>query len=130
MGVLLSQINLKSHFGLSKLTMNGPNQMLQLHQYLKLSSQFGDDAVVLVYKGTPVDRFGRIGERPETGWGTAVSSNAAVASILKAEFSVSIRLKLFPKLETAVPHPVSGRSPILHGQLGQTEMTFQIYLAQ
>ncbi|OCA07334.1 nuclease [Acinetobacter pittii] len=34
----------------------------------------GDDAVVLVYKGTPVDRFGRIGERPETGWGTAVSS--------------------------------------------------------
>lgn len=34
----------------------------------------GDDAVVLVYKGTPVDRFGRIGERPEAGWGTAVSS--------------------------------------------------------
>lgn len=34
----------------------------------------GDDAVVLVYKGTPVDRFGRIGERPETGWGTVVSS--------------------------------------------------------
>ncbi len=32
----------------------------------------GDDAVVLVYKGTPVDRFGRIGERPEAGWGTAV----------------------------------------------------------
>lgn len=34
----------------------------------------GDDAVVLVYKGIPVDRFGRIGERPEAGWGTAVSS--------------------------------------------------------
>ena len=34
----------------------------------------GDDAVVLVYKGTPVDRFGRIGERPVAGWGTAVSS--------------------------------------------------------
>ncbi|MDO7536876.1 ExeM/NucH family extracellular endonuclease [Acinetobacter pittii] len=34
----------------------------------------GDDAVVLVYKGTPVDHFGRIGERPEAGWGTAVSS--------------------------------------------------------
>ncbi|EXS21908.1 MULTISPECIES: ExeM/NucH family extracellular endonuclease [Acinetobacter] len=34
----------------------------------------GDDAVVLVYKGTPVDRFGRIGERPEAGWGTAISS--------------------------------------------------------
>lgn len=29
----------------------------------------GDDAVVLVYKGTPVDRFGRIGERPAAGWG-------------------------------------------------------------
>ncbi|MCU4525664.1 ExeM/NucH family extracellular endonuclease [Acinetobacter pittii] len=34
----------------------------------------GDDAVVLVYKGTPVDRFGRIGERPAAGWGTAVPS--------------------------------------------------------
>lgn len=34
----------------------------------------GDDAIVLVYKGMPVDRFGRIGERPAVGWGTAVSS--------------------------------------------------------
>ncbi|WP_445115785.1 ExeM/NucH family extracellular endonuclease [Acinetobacter sp. WZC-1] len=34
----------------------------------------GDDAVVLVYRGTPVDRFGRIGERPASGWGTSVLS--------------------------------------------------------
>ena len=34
----------------------------------------GDDAIVLVYRGTAIDRFGRIGERPTTGWGTAVLS--------------------------------------------------------
>ncbi|AMM28981.1 MULTISPECIES: ExeM/NucH family extracellular endonuclease [Acinetobacter] len=45
----------------------------KLNQVAALSFN-GDDAVVLVYKGTPVDRFGRIGERPEAGWGTAVSS--------------------------------------------------------
>lgn len=36
----------------------------------------GDDAIVLVYRGTPVDRFGRIGERPTSGWGTTVYSIA------------------------------------------------------
>ncbi len=34
----------------------------------------GDDAVVLLHRGTPVDRFGRIGERPAAGWGTTVFS--------------------------------------------------------
>ncbi|KYQ85322.1 nuclease [Acinetobacter sp. NRRL B-65365] len=34
----------------------------------------GDDAVVLLYRGTPIDRFGRIGERPTNGWGTTVFS--------------------------------------------------------
>ncbi|MCU4336753.1 ExeM/NucH family extracellular endonuclease [Acinetobacter dispersus] len=34
----------------------------------------GDDAIVLLYRGTPVDRFGRIGERPTNGWGTTVLS--------------------------------------------------------
>lgn len=34
----------------------------------------GDDAIVLLYRGIAVDRFGRIGERPEKGWGNAVSS--------------------------------------------------------
>ncbi|KAF7276589.1 hypothetical protein GWI33_010054, partial [Rhynchophorus ferrugineus] len=34
----------------------------------------GDDALVLYYKGTPIDRFGRIGEQPEKGWGTTVFS--------------------------------------------------------
>lgn len=29
----------------------------------------GDDALVLTYLNTPVDRFGRVGERPTLGWG-------------------------------------------------------------
>lgn len=34
----------------------------------------GDDAVVLFYKGTPVDRFGRVGELPSNGgWGNPSS---------------------------------------------------------
>lgn len=36
----------------------------------------GDDAIVLYYKGTPIDRFGRIGERPSEGWGTTTKSVA------------------------------------------------------
>lgn len=36
----------------------------------------GDDALILYYKGTPVDRFGRLGEQPRQGWGSAVSSIA------------------------------------------------------
>ena len=34
----------------------------------------GDDALVLLYKGTPIDRFGRVGEDPGTGWGVDFSS--------------------------------------------------------
>ena len=35
----------------------------------------GDDAIVLLYKGTPVDRFGRVGEFFEkTGWGKGPTS--------------------------------------------------------
>lgn len=34
----------------------------------------GDDALVLLYKGTPIDRFGRVGEDPGTGWGVSFSS--------------------------------------------------------
>src|SRR5690606_30256910 len=34
----------------------------------------GDDALVLLYKGTPIDRFGRVGEDPGTGWGISFSS--------------------------------------------------------
>lgn len=30
----------------------------------------GDDALVLTNKGVPVDRFGRVGERPTVGWGS------------------------------------------------------------
>lgn len=34
----------------------------------------GDDALVLLYKGTAIDRFGRVGEQPTKGWGTSTSS--------------------------------------------------------
>lgn len=34
----------------------------------------GDDALVLYYKGTAIDRFGRIGERPVKGWGVSTFS--------------------------------------------------------
>lgn len=34
----------------------------------------GDDALLLYYKGTPIDRFGNVGERPAKGWGTSVFS--------------------------------------------------------
>ena len=36
----------------------------------------GDDALVLAYRGTPVDRFGRLGERPTGGWGNTTLSIA------------------------------------------------------
>lgn len=47
----------------------------QVNQVAGLSFN-GDDALVLLYRGVPVDRFGRVGERPEGGWGTAVKSVA------------------------------------------------------
>lgn len=47
----------------------------QVNQVAGLSFN-GDDAIVLVHRGTPVDRFGRIGERPPSGWGTTVYSIA------------------------------------------------------
>lgn len=35
----------------------------------------GDDTLVLLYKGTPIDRFGRVGEKPaNNGWGVAITS--------------------------------------------------------
>ena len=34
----------------------------------------GDDALVLYYKGTPVDRFGQLGVLPTTGWGTSLTA--------------------------------------------------------
>ncbi|MCH7337245.1 ExeM/NucH family extracellular endonuclease [Acinetobacter sp. NIPH 2699] len=45
----------------------------QVNQVAALSFN-GDDAVVLLHKGKVVDRFGRIGEQPAAGWGSAVSS--------------------------------------------------------
>lgn len=50
----------------------------------------GDDALVLVYKGTAVDRFGRIGERPASGgWGTTITSAGNSLSRIKNKNDVS-----------------------------------------
>ncbi|WP_368564562.1 ExeM/NucH family extracellular endonuclease [Acinetobacter bereziniae] len=50
----------------------------------------GDDALVLLYKGTPVDRFGRIGERPASGgWGTTITSYQNSLSRIKNKNDVS-----------------------------------------
>lgn len=50
----------------------------------------GDDALVLVYKGTPVDRFGRIGEKPASGgWGTTITSYQNSLSRIKNKNDVS-----------------------------------------
>ena len=35
----------------------------------------GDDALVLFYKGTPIDHFGRVGEDPGAGWGNNFNSS-------------------------------------------------------
>ncbi|MBJ9372819.1 ExeM/NucH family extracellular endonuclease [Acinetobacter sp. TGL-Y2] len=50
----------------------------------------GDDALVLLYKGTPVDRFGRIGERLASGgWGTKITSYQNSLSRIKNKNDVS-----------------------------------------
>ncbi|MFW1982874.1 ExeM/NucH family extracellular endonuclease [Acinetobacter guillouiae] len=50
----------------------------------------GDDALVLVYKGTPVDRFGRIGDKPASGgWGTTITSAGNSLSRIKNKNDVS-----------------------------------------
>ncbi|KKW76524.1 nuclease [Acinetobacter sp. Ag2] len=49
----------------------------------------GDDALVLLYKGTPVDRFGRIGEAPTGGWGTTFKSAGNSLSRIKNKNDVS-----------------------------------------
>lgn len=48
----------------------------------------GDDAVVLVYKGTPVDRFGRIGERPEAGWELPFQAWEIALNVLKLKIQL------------------------------------------
>lgn len=50
----------------------------------------GDDALVLVYKGTAVDRFGRIGDKPASGgWGTTITSYQNSLSRIKNKNDVS-----------------------------------------
>lgn len=50
----------------------------------------GDDALVLLYKGTPIDRFGRVGEKPaNNGWGTAITSYQNSLSRIKTKNDVT-----------------------------------------
>lgn len=44
-----------------------------VHQVANLNFN-GDDALVLYYKNTPIDRFGMIGQQPEQGWGVKTPS--------------------------------------------------------
>ncbi|WP_336167845.1 ExeM/NucH family extracellular endonuclease [Acinetobacter sp. 161(2023)] len=46
----------------------------QVNQVANLAFN-GDDAIVLYYKGTAIDRFGKVGERPDGGWGSTVKSS-------------------------------------------------------
>lgn len=49
----------------------------------------GDDALVLLYKGTPIDHFGRVGEQPSNGWGSSVSTLKNSFARLKKSNDVS-----------------------------------------
>jgi len=50
----------------------------------------GDDTLVLLYKGTPIDRFGRVGEKPaNNGWGTAITSYQNSLSRIKTKNDVT-----------------------------------------
>ncbi|RKG38313.1 ExeM/NucH family extracellular endonuclease [Acinetobacter rongchengensis] len=50
----------------------------------------GDDALVLLYKGMPVDRFGRVGEKPtNNGWGTTITSYQNSLSRIKSKNDVT-----------------------------------------
>lgn len=50
----------------------------------------GDDALVLLYKGVPVDRFGKVGEKPaNNGWGTMISSYQNSLSRIKTSNNVT-----------------------------------------
>lgn len=46
---------------------------ITVHQTANLAFN-GDDALVLYYKGTPVDRFGQVGHQPANGWGVLTLS--------------------------------------------------------
>lgn len=64
---LVGRSELKTELDSSKLAV--------VNQVVNLSFN-GDDALVLLHKGIAVDRFGRVGERPEGGWGTTVKSTS------------------------------------------------------
>ena len=60
----------------------------QVNQVAGLSFN-GDDALVLLYKGTPVDRFGKVGEQPANGWGIASSSKGNSFKRLQTSNSIT-----------------------------------------
>ncbi len=61
----------------------------KVHQVAGLAFN-GDDALVLLYKGVPVDRFGKVGEKPaNNGWGTTISSYQNSLSRIKTSNNVT-----------------------------------------
>lgn len=61
----------------------------------------GDDAIVLLYKGTPIDRFGRVGEQPNNGWGSAGSKGKSFSRIETQNNQTSIDPKAIFNLDNA-----------------------------
>lgn len=61
----------------------------------------GDDAIVLLYKGTPIDRFGRVGEQPNNGWGSVGSKGKSFSRIETQNNQASIDPKAIFNLDNA-----------------------------
>lgn len=86
----------------------------------------GDDTLVLLYKGTPIDRFGRVGEKPaNNGWGTAITSyqnslsrsklltNSAQNKQFKANQPKAISLRLNNQIKKLVVPKTSVMSKLI-----------------
>ncbi len=48
----------------------------------------GDDTLVLYHNGVAIDRFGTVGERPSTGWGSVATANSFKRTLLVIMFPV------------------------------------------
>ena len=47
----------------------------------------GDDTLVLYHNGVAIDRFGTVGERPSTGWGSVATANSFKRTLLSNHVS-------------------------------------------
>lgn len=47
----------------------------------------GDDALVLYHNGIAIDRFGTVGEKPSTGWGSVAKGNSFKRTLLSNNIS-------------------------------------------